>query len=311
MKKILVLLFVLVAIAACAAPPTNTPTPSTSTNRAADSTAVAPTEAEATAREKSTWDALKRKDYDAFANMLATDYLEVHSEGTYDKTGIVNYVKDLEFTEVNFSDWRMVPIDKDAVLLLYNVTLKGKFKGEDIPAGPYRASSIWVNRSGKWQAIYYQETLSTPAMPAPAGTPAPTASASPATKAAETAAPADPIAREKMIWDTLRRRDYDAFASHLDAAQVEVESDGVYDKAGTLKGVRTFDASKAELSDFKAVTLNADAQLVNYRVTVPGAKPEKSWNTTLWVNRAGKWVALFHQGTPSETAASPAASPAK
>jgi hypothetical protein len=314
MKKIILLVCALIIVAACAAPPTNNE--STVTNRSSETTAAAPlTEADAIAKEKSIWETLKRRDYDAFGNMLATDYLEVLADGVRDKTATINGVKDLEITDVTFADWRLVPIDKDAALLLYNATMKGKFKGEAFPEGPYRVSSAFVNRDGKWQAIYYQETMVEPAPAAPAATPSPaTTSASPRATATSTTLPADAVERERIVWDALKRRDYDAFASHLDDASVEVESTGVYDKAGTVNAVRTADLSKVELSDFKTVKMNANAELVNYLVTVPGPKPEKHWATTLWVNRGGKWLALFHQGTtvmppgPS-MASSPSASP--
>ncbi len=306
MKKIFVLVSILIVLAACAAPPTNRDaTPATSTNRAAESPAQL-TEAEAIAKEKAVWDALKKKDYDAFANMLASDYIEVGGDGVYDRAGITAYLKDLDFTDATFSDWRLLQVNKNAAILMYNLTLKGKFKGEDIPAGPYRVGSAWANRDGKWMAIYYQETLAQTAPPPPPPAASPTASVSPAAQTANVALSADPMERERAVWDALKRRDYDTFASFLDSAQVEVEPDGVYDKAGTLKLVRMFDASKAELSDFKTVKFDEDASLVTYVVTVPGAKPPKMRSSTVWVNRGGKWSALYHQGTPAEE---PAASP--
>jgi hypothetical protein len=310
MKKILVLVSVLIIVAACAPPSTNRQEVSSNTNMATETPAAPLTEAEAIAKEKAVWETLKKKDYDAFANMLASDYLEVADDGVYDKAGIVAHLKDLDLTDVTFADWKLVPVDKDASLLLYNVTLKGKFKGQEIPPGSYRASSAWVNRAGKWQAIYYQETLARtappPSTPAASPTPSPDAASSASPAASATAVPADPIEREKMVWDTLKRRDYDAFAAFLDDAQVEVGPDGVNDKAATLKGVRTFDATKADLSDFKTVRFDEDASLVTYLVTTTGPKPEKERASTLWVNRGGKWRALFHQGTAvSEPAASP------
>ena len=306
MKKILVLVSIVLVIAGCAAPPTNRDSaPSTSTNRAAEAP-VQLTEAEAIAREKNVWDVLKKKDYDLFEKLLTADYLEVASDGVYDKAGIVSFLKDLDFTDATFSDWRMLQINKHAFLLTYNLTLKGKFKGEDIPPGPYRVGSAWVNRDGTWLAIFYQETLEQKAPPPPPAGPAAT-SASPPAKTSDVTIPADPIEREKAVWEALKRKDYDAFATFLDSAQVEVEPHGVYDKAGTLKLVRMFDASKGELSDFKTVKFNDEATLVTYVVTIPGAKPEKQRASTIWVNRGGKWSALYHQGTPAEEA--PAASP--
>lgn len=306
MKKILSLVSILIVVAACAAPPTNRDAaPATSTNRATEAPAPL-TEADAIAKEKAVWDVLKKKDYDAFANMLASDYTEVGADGVYDKAGIVTYLKDLDFTDATFSDWRLLQINKNAAILMYNLTLKGKFKGEDIPAGPYRVGSAWANRDGKWMAIYYQETLAQTSPPPPAPAAAATASVSPTAKTADVTVPADPIEREKAVWDALKRRDYDTFASFLDSAQVEVEPAGVYDKAGTLNLVRMFDASKAEISDFKAVKFDDDAALVTYVVTIPGAKPQRERASTIWVNRGGKWSALYHQGTPAEA---PAASP--
>jgi hypothetical protein len=315
MKKIVFLVFALIIAAACAAPPTNQPT----TNRAAEPVAAAPmTEADAIAKEKAIWEALKTKNYDAFGNMLATDYIEILPDGINDKAETLTEVKDLEITDVTFADWRFIPVDKDASLILYNATIKGKFKGLAFPEGPYRVSSGLVNRDGKWQAIYYQETMVEKEPPPPSPGPSATATASPSiaaspgTSPAPSTLPTDPIAREKMAWDALKRRDYDAFASYLDPAQVEVESTGVYDKAGTLNGVRTFDASKAELSDFRTVKINPNTDLVTYLITVAGPTPEKHLATTIWVNRGGKWAALFHQGTtmraPSASA-SPSPSP--
>ena len=314
MKKLVVFVFVLLIAGACAVPPTNQ---SVATNTSSTSPAVAPlTEAEAIAKEKAVWDTLKAKDFAAFETMLAADYLEILPDGVNDRAKTSTEVKNLEITDVTFSDWRMIPLDKDAALLIYNATIKGTFKGQAIPEGPYRNTSGWVNRGGKWQAFYHQETLAqtTPATsPSPAVSPTlttATPAASPAASATVTTPPADPVEREKMIWDLLKRRDYDAFASHLDPGQVEVEAGGVTDKAATLNGVRSFDASKAELSDFKTIKVNPNIDLVTYLVTIPGPPEDKHFATSIWVNRSGKWAALFHQGTAMRAAAA-TASPTK
>ena len=193
---------------------------------------------------------------------------------------------------------------------MYQVTIKGTYKNVAFPPGPYRASSAWVNRDGKWLAIFYQETLAktAPPPPPPAASPAAKSTASPATKAATGTTGPDPVANEKMVWDALKSKNYDAFGAMLAADAVEVEPDGVYDKAGSVKGVSMFDASKTQLSDWKTVKFDNDASLVTYLVTMPGAKPDKERHSTIWVNRGGKWLALFHQGTPVRP---PAPQPAK
>ena len=302
MKKILALVsflsFLIFAAACTTEPTTNTNTASNANTTTMKSTA--PSEADMTAKEKATWDAVKKKDYDAFGNMLASDYIEVEDDGVYDKTGIVAYVKDLNITDASFSDWKMLPINNDAVILTYNTNIKGTFKGEEVPPGPYHSVAVWVNRDGKWQAFFFQQTLvitsPPPPTPSASATKPEKAAASPAAKPAETGS--DPIANEKIVWDLFRSKNSDGFAALLDAAFVEIEANAVYDKAAAVKGASEFDASQFELSEWKAGKINNDAALDTYLVKPKDAKMDSERHTSIWANRNGKWVALLHIGTP-------------
>jgi hypothetical protein len=312
MKKILVIISALIVAAACAAP--TTPPPANANVATAPATA-AMTEADAIAKEKAIWDTIKNKDYDAFGNMLAADQLEVTGETVYDKAGSISMVKEFEPSEVNFSDWKFLSIDKDAFVLIYTVSVKGKYKGKEFPAESARASSAWVNRDGKWLAMYHQESTIKPPAPASPASAAKTA-ASPGAAPVMAATGADPIANEKMVWDLFKSKNYDAFAALLAPDFVEVEPDKVYDKVGSVKGVSEFDASKAVLSDWRAVNLDDDAKLVTYVAKIPGGPSDGERHSTIWVSRAGKWLGLFHHGgTPVMKPAAmmetkPAASPA-
>jgi len=70
------------------------------------------------------------------------------------------------------------------------------------------------------------------------------------------------------------------------------------------------DMSKADLSDWKTLKFDNDASLVTYKVKTPGMKPDTEYHSTIWINRDGKWQALFHMGTP-EAAPMAAAKPEK
>ena len=143
------------------------------------------------------------------------------------------------------------------------------------------------------------------------GTPPPPAkkeSSSPATapaKPPETGA--DPIANEKIVWDLFRAKNWDGFASLLVPEFMEVEPDGVHNKGGSVKALQEMDMSVFELSDWKALPFDDDAKLVTYTATMKGPKPEKDYHATIWVKRDGKWLGLYHQGTPA--AAAPPAKP--
>jgi hypothetical protein len=249
--------------------------------------------------------------------MLADDQLEVFGSGVNDKATSVNGVKNLVLTDAALSDWKVVLIDKDAAVVTYTASLKGTQNGKPLPANTERASTAWVNRGGKWLAVYHQQTEATQSKEnAPAttsGSPgtsktttttttatkteaSPTASGSPAGSNSS----GDAIDREKQVWEMLKRKDYDGFASMLADDQIEVEPDGVYDKAGTIKGVKQVDFTNASLSDFKMLKLDDDAALVIYlvKMTAQGSEPASERHSTIWAHRGGKWLAVFHQGTP-------------
>lgn len=318
MKKIFILLSMLIVAAACTAPPTNQPTVETNrnTNAAPDPSSAPITEADATAKEKAIWETIKQKDYAAFAAMLAEDQLEVTTDGVHDKAGSVAGVKEFEPSEVNFSDWKFLPIDKDGFVVAYTAAIKGKYQGKDFPPESMHCSSAWVRRNGKWLAAYHQECpLKTAARPPGAASSPKPASSPAATAAGPVANGADPIANEKAVWDLFKTKNYDGFASLLASDFIEVEPDGYYDKAASVKGVSTFDTSKAVLSDFKVLNLNANSSVVTYMVKDPKSAPKGDRHSTIYVNRDGKWLALFHHGgtpvgpAPAATAPKPGASP--
>ena len=319
MKKIFLLIAALILTAACGAPSTNREAAAPANTPAAP----AMTEADAIAKEKAIWDTVKNKDYEAFGNMLADDQLEVTGEVVSDKAGSIAAVKDFEPSELTFSDWKFLSINKDAFVVTYTVKVKGKIKGKEFPAESDRCSSAWVNRGGKWLAIYHQECPVKPAMPPP---PRAKASASPATSPVMTAAGPDAIANEKIVWDLFTAKNYDGFAALLAPNFIEVETDGVYDRAASVKGVTRIDAAKAVLSDWKGVKLDDDAALVTYTLKMPAmpgmAMPANGErHSSIWAKQDGKWLAVLHHGgtavmKPAATAApkesaSPAMKPMK
>ena len=167
MRKLLALLPLLVLAAACGAPPANQ---ETANNSATPAPAPAATlsEADMTGKEKAAWDTLKNKDWEAFGNLRASDYTEVTADGVHDKASVLASVKDVTITDVTFSDWKTLSIDKDAFIVVYTVTHTGTYKGFPVPPGPFRAATAWANRDGKWLAVYHQETLAAaPPPPAP------------------------------------------------------------------------------------------------------------------------------------------------
>ncbi|HEY0376038.1 MAG TPA: nuclear transport factor 2 family protein [Pyrinomonadaceae bacterium] len=308
MKRIILLALVVLAASSCATttqPPSNA-NANANANVSASPSATPKAEVNTTAdtiiaREKEIWDKIKTKNPEAFSAMLADDFVYVTEGGVFDRAGTTDNIKQMAPTDISFADWKVVPIDKDAAVVTYTVTMKGTSGGQPMPTAPVRASSVWVNRGGTWTGVFHQDTQ---VMEAPAGQPAAAKPASGATANANTsAAPptdaeaADPISKEKRVWDELKRKDYDSFASDLADEAIEVEPDGVYDKAGSINGVKMFDASKYSLSGFKETKLDADASVVTYTVKTGDGKEEER-HSTVWSKRGQRWYAVLHQGTP-------------
>ena len=71
-----------------------------------------------------------------------------------------------------------------------------------------------------------------------------------------------------------------------------------YTKAEVLAAIEVAPLRKFTLEDFKVVASGKDWALVSYRA---GDRTDKTSTTslrsTLWVERAGKWQIVFHQGT--------------
>ena len=301
MKKILALMSLLILAAACATQPSGNkdmPANANNANKPANTKSTgAVSESDIIAKEKAAWDVIKKKDWDGFARMLASDYLEVLDDGVHDKAKTLESIKDFDLSDVSYADWKMLPIDKDAVIITYSATVKANYKGQPIPTGPYREAAVYVNRNGEWVEIFYQETLSRPPMPSPANPPK--AASSPMAKPGETVP--DPVADEKLVWDAFKSRNFDAFASYLANDFMEIEADAVYDKAGSVKALSMLDFSKGELSDWKTLKLDDDASIVTYVAKIPGFPTEH--HSSVWANRNGKWQGLFHMGTPAEAPA--------
>jgi hypothetical protein len=260
-------------------------------------------DADITAQEKKIFDALKAKDFKAFGDLLAADSIDVGSIGVHDKAASLKDIEQLNLTDYNLSDWKVTKLGPDAAVVTYSATAKGDMGGKPFPADAVRASTAWVNRDGKWLAVYHQET---PVAKTPAGAEgkaSPSPAASSATKPAASSSPvvaatSDVIANEKLIWDMLKKKDIDGFASMLAEDSLEVESDGVYDKAGTLKGVQSANLAGIVVSDLKTQKLGTDSHVVTYVTTMgTGDKAMRFYEATIWANRGGKWLAVFHQAS--------------
>jgi hypothetical protein len=79
----------------------------------------------------------------------------------------------------------------------------------------------------------------------------------------------------------------------------EVGASGrTYTKAEVLAALERAPLRRFMLADFRIVASGKDWALVSYRASESAENSSTtSWRSTLWVERAGKWQIVFHQGT--------------
>jgi len=110
--------------------------------------------------ERQAKDASLHRDADFSQRTLAEDYVAITPLGQVTtKQDSVSARKSgqLRYDTINVSDM-VVRIYGDTAVVTARADVKGHQLGEDF-SGPYRYTRIWVRRTGHWQAVSYQATV--------------------------------------------------------------------------------------------------------------------------------------------------------
>ncbi len=112
------------------------------------------------------------------------------------------------------------------------------------------------------------------------------------------------IAQEQMIIDAIKKRDANAFKSYVDMDGTVVGSDGMHKMSEAITMMFGEDMSFASytLEDPQVKMVGKDTAMISYKssatMTYKGkTESGTSFETTVYVRRAGKWVAVFHQSS--------------
>ena len=110
------------------------------------------------ANETALWNGWKNKDAKVFNSMLAANAVMIGEQGVAGKKDIAGAMASMpcEVKSFTLSDWKLTMVDADAALLTYKGVADGTCMSKPIPT--VWASSLWINRRGKWQAFSHQET---------------------------------------------------------------------------------------------------------------------------------------------------------
>jgi len=110
--------------------------------------------------ERQAREASLHRDPDFSQRTLADDYVAITPLGTVTtKQDTVSARKSgqLHYDTINVTDM-VVRLYGDTAIVTARADVKGHQLGEDF-SGPYRYTRVWVRKSGHWQAVSYQATV--------------------------------------------------------------------------------------------------------------------------------------------------------
>jgi ketosteroid isomerase-like protein len=110
--------------------------------------------------ERQAREASLHRDADFPQRTLAEDYVAITPLGqvtTKQDTVSARKSGQLRYDNINITDM-VVRVYGDTAVVTARADVKGHQLGEDF-SGPYRYTRVWVRRTGHWQAVSYQATV--------------------------------------------------------------------------------------------------------------------------------------------------------
>lgn len=156
-KHLFVILLATWALAGLALAQTNpAPTTPAKPGKSAETAAI---EAQIIANERESWEAVKRHDAKAFANLCTDDEIEIFGDGSV-LTGkeVTDQVPDTVISEYKMEDITVSVPNKHTAIIRYKIWARMSYKGQETPPQWMLASAVYVKMGDAWKAALYQET---------------------------------------------------------------------------------------------------------------------------------------------------------
>ncbi|MFL6277859.1 MAG: nuclear transport factor 2 family protein [Blastocatellia bacterium] len=107
------------------------------------------------------------------------------------------------------------------------------------------------------------------------------------------------IAKEKALWEAVKKNDAKGFKRSFSADYVGVNEGGIHtldDEVGEIADVKL---TAYTLSDIKVAMPSGDTAILSYKVNSQGDYKGQdfsgdSYCSSVWINRGGRWVAVSH-----------------
>lgn len=109
---------------------------------------------------------------------------------------------------------------------------------------------------------------------------------------------------ERGLWEALSQGDFQGFYDKIADDATLVGSEGVVSKQDMMGMMEGSEMEAYELGDFQVMQPGSDVVMVTYRYSetfrpadADSAEDYAGWATSVWENRDGTWMTVFHQSS--------------
>ncbi len=110
------------------------------------------------AHEKQLWEAIKTNDSNLLQSLMAPDFAWVSAEGVQTRSTDLQCLLDRSRTDCSREDFRVTKLNKVTAIVTSKAVPSNSANEQRLASNATYHTSIWVNRGGKWQVVFQQET---------------------------------------------------------------------------------------------------------------------------------------------------------
>jgi ketosteroid isomerase-like protein len=102
--------------------------------------------------------AFNNGDVDTLKRLMTEDHVTILTYARY--SNAADQLKDLsdwKFSAYKIDGLRVNALTSDVALVWHQATIKGTYRGKEVPS-PVQVAQVWVKRDGRWVQASYQET---------------------------------------------------------------------------------------------------------------------------------------------------------
>ena len=108
--------------------------------------------------EEQVWKAAQKRDVEGFIRLVPADAVMIFQSGIVSQPDYVATMRERTISHYQLRNMRGFMPAPNIVILIYEATRAGNFRGKSFPLGSVIESTTWVRRKGRWVAVLNQET---------------------------------------------------------------------------------------------------------------------------------------------------------